>query len=720
MAGMALSGLASGFDWKGIVDQLIEVSRAPQNRMRREKAELATRTNALNEVRSSVSTLKSSVGALATESALLKKAATIANPDTKWKVAAATTAVPGEYNIRVTQTATAGVFRGKTNIGSPGATPQSTALSALPLGRILTPGFFMIDGQRIDVALTDSLDDGSATSIAQKIIDATAAGPNPLDARYDTATNKFVIASFSGDGNISFGSPGDTTNFLQLLGMTKFESTNSTTDIYTPAPAPGFLGINSRVRDAGVTSGNFVINGQTISISQNESLNSVFTKIRNATNGQVSPQLNGTAPGPLTVSLSSDSPPVELLDGTSNFLSQVGLTGGSESITRGVRSTGSLGVLSTSDPLGSANLSTPLLGTGSGAFYINGVRIDYDLDPASGDNLQDILDSITNSEAGVTATFDRVTDSILLTSKNTGALTVSITKDDPADTSNTDLDTQGLVDSLFGVSGADPTLADLTMVSAGRNALFSLNGGGTISSNSNTLDEIVHGVSGLTVDVSAENLTTSGTPITEKITVRGDSTAAREAVSKFITDYNALQAVIEKYTKVTYADGKVTAAVLAGSREMAEISRSLRQELYRASGGTGSIQRLADLGVTTSGIESTISLSNSALLESRINTAASDVMEFFTNASTGLIARLNARLGDSSTEVSAASGKIGLQLTSIQKQNTSLDRQIAEVERRLESQRALLESSFIAMEKAQSRMQQQSSYLQRTFAGNSK
>jgi flagellar hook-associated protein 2 len=191
-------------------------------------------------------------------------------------------------------------------------------------------------------------------------------------------------------------------------------------------------------------------------------------------------------------------------------------------------------------------------------------------------------------------------------------------------------------------------------------------------------------------------------------------------VSKFITDYNALQAVIEKYTKVTYADGKVTAAVLAGSREMAEISRSLRQELYRASGGTGSIQRLADLGVTTSGIESTISLSNSALLESRINTAASDVMEFFTNASTGLIARLNARLGDSSTEVSAASGKIGLQLTSIQKQNTSLDRQIAEVERRLESQRALLESSFIAMEKAQSRMQQQSSYLQRTFAGNSK
>jgi flagellar capping protein FliD len=160
--------------------------------------------------------------------------------------------------------------------------------------------------------------------------------------------------------------------------------------------------------------------------------------------------------------------------------------------------------------------------------------------------------------------------------------------------------------------------------------------------------------------------------------------------------------------------------VLAGSREMADVSRTLRQELFRNIGYTGTVQRLSDMGVTSSGIENVISLSNSALLESKINTDASGVLDYFGNSTNGLITRLNKLLGDSSTDVSAASGKIGIQLTTIQKQNTSLDKQIAEFERRLESQRQLMESSFIAMERAQSKFQQQSSYLQRTFASNNK
>jgi len=37
---LGLSGLASGFEWKSVVDQLVEVERAPQRRARREQYEV--------------------------------------------------------------------------------------------------------------------------------------------------------------------------------------------------------------------------------------------------------------------------------------------------------------------------------------------------------------------------------------------------------------------------------------------------------------------------------------------------------------------------------------------------------------------------------------------------------------------------------------------------------------------------------------------------------
>ena len=62
--GLALSGLASGFDWKSIVDQLIEVSRAPQNRMRKDQSANSTKTTALNEIKGLLSSFKSSLTTL--------------------------------------------------------------------------------------------------------------------------------------------------------------------------------------------------------------------------------------------------------------------------------------------------------------------------------------------------------------------------------------------------------------------------------------------------------------------------------------------------------------------------------------------------------------------------------------------------------------------------------------------------------------------------------
>jgi flagellar hook-associated protein 2 len=135
---------------------------------------------------------------------------------------------------------------------------------------------------------------------------------------------------------------------------------------------------------------------------------------------------------------------------------------------------------------------------------------------------------------------------------------------------------------------------------------------------------------------------------------------------------------------------------------------------------SGTVKRLSDLGVNFAGIENTISITNSALLDTRLASNTDDLVDYFTTDTEGLVDRLDAMMDRLVNDSSTTPGTFKVQLDSITSQNKSLDKQIAEFERRLDSQRSLLESSFIAMERAQSNFQQQSSYLARTFSGNSK
>ena len=53
-----VSGLASGFDWKSMVDQLTNVERAPQQRMRIEQADIKLKNSAFTALKTQLSALK--------------------------------------------------------------------------------------------------------------------------------------------------------------------------------------------------------------------------------------------------------------------------------------------------------------------------------------------------------------------------------------------------------------------------------------------------------------------------------------------------------------------------------------------------------------------------------------------------------------------------------------------------------------------------------------
>jgi flagellar hook-associated protein 2 len=569
--GMALSGLASGFDWKSIVDQLIEVSRTPQNRMRTEKTANASKSNAINEIKGLISTFKGSLTSLASEEALYKKSVTFKDSTTNWKASASKETPAGEYKFNLVTPATTSKLIGSGDMVNDIDTTVDVA--DISVGRTIKAGYFTVNGEKITISTTDSLDD-----IFGKILLQTG-----------------VAANYSGDqfhlssgAPISLGAPNDTSNFLQAM----------------------------RLSGSGTLSGGFY-------------------EVTSAAPGLAAPKLNV--------------------------------------------------------PLNFSNLSglSPIAAGFDETLIVNGESISY----KSTDTIQDVLNRINDSEAGVTALYDLASGQFSLTSKVTGNVGITVS------------------DTGSGTLGAALGLVGQT-TSRGVDATFTINGGGVLSSRSNILDETAHGIKGLNVTANSTGEQT--------FTVAGDYTSTKDSLNDFISKYNAVQNAIEKYTKVTVSGDKVSSAILAGNRELASLSRSLRTMLYQAGNGiTGSVQRLSDLGINFAGIEPTISLTKSNALESKLATAADDISAYFSSASNGLIDRLDTLLSSYVSDSGSPTGGLKAQLDSITKQNTSLDKQIEDVERRLASQRSLLESSFIAMERAQSGFQQQSAYLAKTF-NNSK
>ena len=436
-----------------------------------------------------------------------------------------------------------------------------------------------------------------------------------------------------------------------------------------------------------ITGGTFTVEGVQVTISTADSLNDVLDQI-NSSGAGITATYNSVTDSVEMVKSGGGQVVLGASNDTSNFLQAMHLTGGTSPV-----SSAGLGLSSVklSIPIDSANLSGWAATGTTSEFKINGVAIEYE---SATDSIQSLLTRINDSAAGVTAIYDLSSGSFSLRNKSTGNVGITVSDD-----------TGGLAAAMKITSSSGATLT------AGTDAVFTVNGGGSLTSRSNVLDETAHGIPGLSVTSSIGD---------QQITVATDSSATKTALDTFVTNFNAVQNAIEKYTKVTVADKKVTAAILAGNHEISDISKSLRHLLFdKGSGITGGIQRITDLGLDFNSVDNTISIKSESTLTAALEQSASDVAAYFTTTDTGMVARLDAFLGKLVDDSGTAAGTFKTVLDSYEKQQTSLDTQIANIERQLTSQRALLESSFIAMETAQSKYQQQAAYLTKTFSNNS-
>lgn len=428
-----------------------------------------------------------------------------------------------------------------------------------------------------------------------------------------------------------------------------------------------------------VGAGTFTVNGEQVSIATTDTLQGVFDKISAATGGDITGSYDPTTDRITLASGSSAEIVLGSATDTSNFLQVARLSNnGGSSIT----SSSALGSVRLSSALSSANLATVINdgGSGAGLFKINGVEIAFN---AGVDSISGVLKRINDSTAGVTASYDSVNDRFLLTSKVTGDIGIALE------------DVTGNFLGATGLSGGS--------LQRGQDLLYTVNGGGQLSSRSNTITEDSSGIEGLSVTVLGAGDTT--------VTVSSDSARIKKAITDFIDDYNKAQGLIDTNTaSSTDAKGKVAAGTLAGESDAYTITADLRRFVTATfSSLNGTIKRLESLGITSNGDDDKLTLSDSEKLDAALASNLGEVKSLFTNATDGLAVKL----GEYLENVVGEEGILPTKQDNLGKQVSAIDDQITEQERLVQNNRQQLITSFIAMEKAQQIINQQLQFLSR-------
>lgn len=432
-----------------------------------------------------------------------------------------------------------------------------------------------------------------------------------------------------------------------------------------------------------ITAGNFTVNGKTITVATTDRLSDVFAQISTATSGKIQASYD-SATDKITLA-STDGSEVELgaTNDTSNFLAAVGLANNAST---SVTSSFKLGSASLTATLGSSRLAGALTpdGSGNGSFSINGVTIGYNVNT---DTLKSVLNKINASTAGVTATYDPTNDRFLLTNNATGDVGVGANEI-----------SGGLLDAMGLTTGS--------ALQHGKNAEFTVNGGGTMVSASNTLDGALFGATGLSVKVD--------TATTQTISVTADTASMKSAITDFIDKFNTVQSLIESETAIKVgANGKVTTAILAGNHDVENWGTQLRRLAFQSIDGLSTtMSRLSDIGIDFDSTDSTLSVKDSSKLTAALANNSEDINAFFTNTSTGFAQQISDFLTQT---LKSNDGAVATQKNTLTKQNTDIEAQIATLNARLASERERLTNAFIAMDNAKSTANQQQTTLNNMF-----
>lgn len=353
-------------------------------------------------------------------------------------------------------------------------------------------------------------------------------------------------------------------------------------------------------------------------------------------------------------------------------------------------------------------------------FSINSVSFEFEKSKA----LSDIMKEIEASDAGVSLTYSSLSDTFILSAKETGAGDNIIIKEEQGNL----LFTLGLTPE----SGAH--------VEYGKNAVLSVNNKEiTRSSNNITID-------GVNIELLEKIKADDGPTV---ITLKQDASALLDPIKKFIEDYNCLLDLMNGLVSEK-ADPKYLPLSEEQKSEMTEkqveqweekakagllrndpILRNLLFELRSAMMGNakkGGIN-LFDLGISTGGYQDygKLKIDNETKLTDALKTRGSEIAELFTAQESGLANKLNDIIQGAIKRTGPKNQRgtlidlAGIEASTSDMENSIFDKiknankRIEELQARLTAEEARHWRKFTAMEAALQRLDIQGAMLMQFY-----
>ena len=382
MSGIQITGLFSGMNWSSIVTELIAADSGPINELKTQVTTNTAKINTFSSLGTDITSLETAVQGLGDfgTNVFNQRAAAMADSSSTWSPDATTGTPVGTYAINVSTLASSAQLNGGAGISSALSATSSVSgltLSTLHTAVAPTAGAFTVNGQQVNVTLSESLQD-----VFNSI--STATGGN-VTASYNPSTDKVQLSTADGS-NVVLGATNDTSNILSVLklsngGASSVTSSGALGSVSTTSPlaSAGLKGSFGSVDSSG--NGSFSVNGVSISYNVNtDSISSILSKITGSSAG---------------VTAAYD-PQVDRMTLTDN-------------------STGDVGI-SANDTQGSLLAA---LGLGSTATLQRGTNATFSVN--GGPSRTATTNALTSSDLGITG--------LALTVNSTGTQSISVTPD---------------------------------------------------------------------------------------------------------------------------------------------------------------------------------------------------------------------------------------------------------------------------------------------------
>lgn len=315
---------------------------------------------------------------------------------------------------------------------------------------------------------------------------------------------------------------------------------------------------------------------------------------------------------------------------------------------------------------------------------LNGEDIEIDMDGL--DSLSDFADAInktdfpsasnsgsstaTTAQNGITASLMRVN----------GEVSLILNSDQSGEKYDIQMDTSGMT------SGAD-IFAKPEIITAGKDAKFKLGDSDKeYSSSSNTLDELVDGVS-----IKLTSTTEAGKPLV--ISIDTDTTETQAQIQTFIDAYNALKDTISGLTAT--GSGKADSrGAFAGDASISSLSSELSNMLR----GTFGDQNMSKFGIAADK-DGKLSI-DSDVLEEQLKNDPQTVAQFF-NGNDGMIKAMDKSLDK---YLSTSSGLLKGRQDTLDRQQTDIDTKTEKMNTRYESSYNRYLKQFTQLQKLMTQM----------------